>query len=106
MGDEKVSIQPVQLIHLAIYALLIFFIYKSKNIKLKIFFAIIGIVFFIANPLRFKQEGMAKIERRFRASAELPAKIEVNILSFSEKQQKELETLKKQSKEIIKNEDN
>lgn len=100
------SIQPVQLIHLVIYALLIFFIYKSKNIKLKIFFAIIGIVLFIANPLRFKQEGMAKIERRFSASVELPAKIEVNIPSFSEKQKKELETLKKQSKEIIKNEDN
>ena len=98
------SIQPFQIIQLLLWLLLFFLIYRFKNNKLRAFFIFAGLIVFLANPIRFKQENMSKIERRFTTEDELPEIINSDKKSFSEKQINEMEILKKQSTEIMKNE--
>ena len=58
------SIQFVQFLQIFIYLLLIFLTFVVKNNKIKLFFVIVILTIFLINPIRFKQEGISKIERR------------------------------------------
>lgn len=101
------SIQIYQIITILIYLTIAFCIWKVKNNKIRIFLILLMFLMFVANPIRFKQEGMSKIERRENNfNIELPEKVIVNTKSFNEQQTEEMERLKTQSKESVKNEIN
>lgn len=97
----------IQIITITIYAALIFCAWKIKRTKIRFITIALIFVFFMINPIRFKQEGISKIERRsYRANEELPQKIVTKIEQFEEKQAAEMAKLKLESKEILNYEKN
>jgi hypothetical protein len=99
---EEMSIQIYQLLVLAVYAVLIYFIYrgikKDKWIVAGICFWI-GIILFFVNPVRFKQEGSAALERSISRFDEVPEKVEVKTENYNDFHKNQLETLKSESEE-------
>lgn len=92
---------------LLIPAILFFLtIWKIKSIKLKIAILIVLSLLAIFNPLRFKQQGGEALERFKSSDQELPARVNVKKEEFSQKQKKEMQQLKKESKEIQREEIN
>lgn len=101
------AFQFVQIIQLLIYIIIGFLFWKIKNKKARVMFILIALTIFLVNPIRFKQEGMSKIERRSSSiSVELPKKVIVDLKSFEQKQLDEMKKLKTQSTESVKNETN
>lgn len=101
------AFQFMQIIQIGIYVLLGVLAWKIKNKKAKLILIVLTIALFLVNPVRWKQEGMSKIERRSsKINMVLPDRIIVEQSSFEKKQQIEMNKLKSQSKEIIKNEIN
>lgn len=101
------SFQFIQIIQLLIYVILGVLIWKFKNTKFRIVLVILALVIFLINPVRFKQEGMSKIERRAnKTQIILPDRIIIEKKSFEEKQTSEMNKLKNKSKEIVKDEIN
>ncbi len=94
------NVQPYQLIYLSIYLCLIWGILKVKSNKIKILILILGLILFFVNPIRFKQEGGFKIERNITRFNKLPKKENVEIRGFQERQDEEMNKLKKQSENL------
>lgn len=101
------SLQFYQIATLLTYIVLGVLVWKIKNKWVRMFIVGTALIMFLVNPVRFKQEGMSKIERRSTGTIiELPKRIIVNQKSFSEKQSDEMNQLKTQSIESVKNETN
>jgi len=95
------SIQLFQIAQLLIYGLLLLAIYRFKSTKLRAVFIFVGLIIFLFNPIKFKQEGISKIERRHQSyEADLPDRVYVEKKTFDQKQKTQMDELKKQSKEI------
>lgn len=92
--------QPYQLIFLLTYSVLAIGIWKIRNKRVKIFLAILGGIIFFVNPIRFKQEGGAKIERNITRFEKLPEKVGVGVKEFQQRQDEEMNKLKKQSEDL------
>lgn len=101
------NFQFEQLVTVSLFIVACFAFYKIKIIYVRVFIVAIIMSMIFFNPLKFKQEGMSKIESvNLEYSVELPAKVIVKELSFDEKQKQQMNELKQQTKEIIKNEIN
>lgn len=101
------SIGFVQIVTLAIYAILGVLAGKTRKPWVRITIVILALVIFMFNPLKFKHESMSKIERRSsKISEELPKRIVPEMQLFEEKQATEMAKLKFESKEILNNEKN
>ena len=61
---------------------------------------ILGLTLFLVNPFRFNQEGGAKIERNVTRFDKLPKKVDVGGKGFQQRQDEEMNKLKKQSEEL------
>lgn len=97
-----ITISIMQLLHIAVYVFLSILVWKVKNKKIRIFIIILMLGIFTFNPIRFKQEGMTKIERRHTKIVDtLPERIFVKTKAFKEKQTRELEELKNDSKGLL-----
>ncbi|MDP8268303.1 MAG: hypothetical protein P9L97_06190 [Candidatus Tenebribacter davisii] len=101
------EIQTVQLIQVVVGAFLIFATYKVKNNEVRIMLIIIMAILFLVNPIRFKQEGISKIERRSSTiNTALPERVVVQKLTFKKQQAIDMAELKSDSKRSFNNEEN
>ncbi len=97
----------MQILQLAAYLVLGVLVWRIKNNKIRMLLIALAAIIFFANPARFKQEGMSKIERRASViNQELPEKITSSTQSFEEKQAAEMAKLKSESKESLDHEKN
>ena len=94
------SIQPYQLILLLLYAGLILIFWKVKNVKLRIAISVLAGIIFFVNPIRFKQEGGAQIERSVTRFDSLPPKVDVETEKFQQRQEDEMKKLKQQTEDL------
>lgn len=97
------NIQLYQIVSILVWTGAIIFAWKIKNHGLRILLIILGILFFIANPIRFKQEGIAKLEKNISKFSNIPKKEVILRDTFEERQKKEMNNLKLNS-EGLKNE--
>lgn len=95
------NIQLFQLVSLLIYVGLVYGVFKVKNKKIKIAFIAVGLILFFVNPVRFKQEGVASLERFKQTEVEMPDRVIVKEKQFSEFQSKEYKSLKDESKGLL-----
>lgn len=103
----QIEFNFMQIFQFAFYLILGVAVWKIKNNKIRMLLIALAAIIFFANPARFKQEGMSKIERRVSIiNQELPEKITSNAQSFEEKQAYEMAKLKSESKEILDHEKN
>lgn len=90
------NIQLVQVVQLLVYIVIAYAAYKSKPAWLKgLFVAVILITFFV-NPIRFKQEGGARLERNVNRF-EVPEKVLIKEESYQDRSIRERQLLIKQS---------
>lgn len=94
------SVQPEQLITLLIYACMGLAFWKVDNKYFRIAVVAIAFVLFVANPIKNKQQGGAKLEKGVSRFADIPEKVVVEEKDYSEERAKVLNKLKKQSEEI------
>lgn len=94
------NVQPFQLIFLLMYSTLAIGVWKIKNKKVKIFLVILGGIIFFVNPVKFKQEGGARIERSVTRFDSLPKKVDVGGKGFQQKQEEEMNKLKQQTEDL------
>jgi hypothetical protein len=83
-----------------VYISLIVGLWKIKNGKIKILILILGFVLFFVNPIRFKQEGGAQIERSVIRFDSLPPKVDVEADKFQQRQDNEMKKLKQQTEDL------
>ena len=99
------SIQPTQLLVMMMYAAICYGSVRlliSKKYKLGGLLIFIGFILFVANPLRFKQNNISRLESNINRF-EIVERVVVKQDSFENKQAAEMQKLKTQS-EILKNE--
>jgi len=106
------TFQFEQLTYILIYVILGAILWTIRNKDAKMFtfvkIAIVGLVviMFLFNPIKFKQEGVSKLERFQEKDTVLPARVIVKPNSFDDIQANELKKLKLESMEIVKDEIN
>lgn len=94
------NVQPYQLIFLVVYSILMIGVWKIKNNKIRIFIAFLGFILFFVSPVKFKQEGGAKIERSVTRFNDLPQKVVVETEEFQQRQDAEMNQLKQQTEDL------
>lgn len=101
-GERSMSIQIYQLLSLALYAGLAVAFWKINKKWVRISIAVAAFVVFAVNPVRFEQENMAIVEQGGTSfiAGEMPARVEVEIETYDEKLQREMNVLKQQSEGI------
>ena len=97
-----ISIQPMQLLTLVGYALLVLAFIKVKNKYFRVAVVAAAVVLVFVNPVRFDQKGMTEIERHGNAAQfDKPIeKVEVDQATFAERQRLEMEALKNDSEDM------
>lgn len=97
----EMSVQPSQLINLIVLAIVAIGVYKFKNYYIKSTFLLLIVVMFFVNPVRFKQEGMSRLEyEKYSKFDSIPEKVVVESKSFEQRQKESLSNLKQQSQEL------
>ena len=74
--------------------------YLFKNKKWWICAAAIAFIAFFINPVKFEEEGGARLERSVSRFEDIPERVVVDQESYSDRQTKEHDKLKSESKEI------
>jgi len=99
------TVEIVQLVQLFIYVLLVIGIYKTKR-YVRLFIGAILLIMLLLSPVKFKSDGFGIVESRFSTDTKVIERVVVEKESFNDKQKRELNNLKSESKEIMKNEKN
>lgn len=73
-------------------------VFFFNSAKIRVFTVFILVAAFAFSPVKFKQEGMAKIERSNPKTFEIKERTYINAKGFEQKQIEELNKLKNQSK--------
>lgn len=94
------NLQLFQFISILIFVSLFYGAYRIKNNKVKVFLIALGLILFFMNPVRFKQEGVASLERFKSPEIKIPDRISVKQKEFDEVQKQEYTSLKNESKEL------
>ena len=94
------SIQIEQLIILTCYSLMGVAFYYIKIKSVRIALVVLGLILFAVNPVRFKQEGGAALERGTAQFEDIPERIVVEQTDFNAHQQQELDKLNQATKDI------
>lgn len=89
----------IQIAEILLLILMGFAIFKIKPIKYKLIIAAASILLILFAPMKFKQDNISKLEKRFSSNIELSEKVVVN-KNMSEELKNEYKTLKDESKEI------
>ena len=79
------------------WLLLAYLVWRADSIKVRLFLALLAIVLFAFNPLKFKESGFGEIEARKVQEFKVPPKTVVDFQSFEERQKQEMKSLKNQS---------
>lgn len=90
---------PNQLIIAFVFIAVVFWIYKVKSKKVKLLLCFCFLIFYLFNPIKYKQESISSVEYRNEVVMEIPEKVISNKISFEDKMKKEYQELKKQSGE-------
>lgn len=77
--------------------LFVLIVWKVRNKKLKICLVLTLVLMALFNPFRFKQEGVAGLERFKSKTIKMSEKIITEKQNFQEKQRADLEELKNES---------
>ena len=95
-----ISVQPEQLIVLLLYVFMGLIFWKVDNKYFRIVIGAIAFILFVANPIKFKQQGGAKLEKGITRFDDIPDKVVVEEKDYSKEQAEVFDKLKKQSEEI------
>lgn len=94
------NVQPYQLIFVLIYTVFAIGMWKIKSGKVRVLILFLALILFFVNPIRFKQEGGAQIERSITRFDSLPPKVDVEIEKFQQRQDNEMKKLKRQTEDL------
>ena len=95
-----VDIQLEQLISILIYACMGLAFWKIDNKYVRIAIVAIAFILFVANPIKHKQQGGAKLEKGITRFDDIPDKGVVDEKDYNKEQAEVLDKLKKQSEEV------
>ena len=92
-----ISVQPEQLISILVYACMGIAFWKIDNKYVRIAIVSIAFILFVANPIKHKQQGGAKLEKGITRFDDIPEKVVVEEKDYNKEQAEVLDKLKKQS---------
>ena len=95
-----IEIQLEQLISVLVYACMGIAFWKIDNKYVRIAIVSIAFILFVANPIKHKQQGGAKLEKGITRFDDIPDKVVVEEKDYSKEQAEVLNKLKKQSEEV------
>ena len=95
-----ISVQPEQLISILVYACMGIGFWKIDNKYVRIAIVAIAFILFVANPIKHKQQGGAKLEKGITRFDDIPDKVVVEEKDYNKEQAEVLDKLKKQSEEV------
>lgn len=96
----EISVQLFQIIVAAIWIAGAYCLFTSNNTTARILIGILMLAVFFVNPVRFTQEGVAKIERGINKFDAVPERVIVNTTSFEARQKAQMVELKSKSEDL------
>ena len=94
------NIQPWMVIDLLVLLSIGTAVFLIKDMRFRVGLIVASLLIASANPFRFEQEGVAKLERASYEEVEIPERVRVEVATFEESQALEFEKMKEQSQEI------
>jgi len=95
-----VSIQPWQLLEYSLWSTLVLIIVLAKYNWIKYVGLLLCFILFFANPFKFTEEGVSKLERGVKRF-DVPEKVVVPVESYTDRAKRESQQLKQHNKDLI-----